>query len=313
MSNLSTEPIFYVYVYLNPLKSGDYNYENLYFEYEPFYIGAGKNGRYLYHLEESKKENFLDSNKHKINIIKQILKNNLEPIIIKLKENLNYEEAFSYWEKYYIKLIGRDDLGVGPLTNLTDGGDGLINPSEETRNKLSISFKKTFEERYGLEKGKKMRQECSERSKGEGNPNYVKIKKEVIKNIINLYFYEFKSPKEISNIYNIGINKIRRILKENNIKMRTISESKKGKAKPFKGRIPLIYNNKQFYTMPEDLEKYLNLGYKQGSIKKGKHYKNIKIKYKKIECPDCKRLIATNTFNKHRKSCKNIKKENNKC
>ena len=34
--------IFYNYVYLDPRKSGDYNYDNLYFNYKPIYIGKGK-------------------------------------------------------------------------------------------------------------------------------------------------------------------------------------------------------------------------------------------------------------------------------
>ena len=42
-------------------------------------------------------------------------------------------------EKELIKKYGRKDLGLGTLVNLTDGGEGMENPSEETRRKLSES------------------------------------------------------------------------------------------------------------------------------------------------------------------------------
>jgi hypothetical protein len=45
------DDIFYVYVYLYPRFHWDYVYENLKFEYKPFYIGKGKNNRYLDHLK----------------------------------------------------------------------------------------------------------------------------------------------------------------------------------------------------------------------------------------------------------------------
>lgn len=40
-------------------------------------------------------------------------------------------------EVLYIWCFGREDLGLGPLFNLTDGGDGLTNPSFVTRSKMS--------------------------------------------------------------------------------------------------------------------------------------------------------------------------------
>lgn len=49
--------------------------------------------------------------------------------------DLDFEQACKK-EIELIKQYGRKDLGTGCLTNLTNGGEGLSNCSEETRNKL---------------------------------------------------------------------------------------------------------------------------------------------------------------------------------
>lgn len=110
--------IFYNYVYLDPRKPGDYNYGYLHFDFEPFYVGKGKNDRYLEHLNESRYNNKFKSNK-----IKKIKKDGLKPIILKIYDNLDEKTAFEN-EIHLIKIIGRHDLVLGPLTNLTDGGEG---------------------------------------------------------------------------------------------------------------------------------------------------------------------------------------------
>ena len=63
-------------------------------------------------------------------------------------ENLSEDEAFDL----EIKLIaeyGRKDLGTGCLLNFTDGGEGLSNPSKETREKISqANIGKKLNERF---------------------------------------------------------------------------------------------------------------------------------------------------------------------
>jgi predicted GIY-YIG superfamily endonuclease len=118
----------YVYFHINPSKN------------EIFYVGIGKGYRY--------------SQKYRSDFWCKYIKKYPDYNIIIVHDNLTDEEAIKY-EKDYIKQIGRRNLGLGPLLNLTDGGDGLIgykhskdtiekisksksNLSDETRYKMSI-------------------------------------------------------------------------------------------------------------------------------------------------------------------------------
>lgn len=42
-------------------------------------------------------------------------------------------------ERRFVQRVGRRDLGTGPLVNHTDGGDGMLSPSQEVRDKWSKS------------------------------------------------------------------------------------------------------------------------------------------------------------------------------
>lgn len=120
----------YVYVYLDPRKSGDYSYNEYSFCYEPFYVGIGKGSRLLDHL--SYKEHYNPFLGRKINRIRKIGR---FPVITKLQENLFREEAQSK-EKELILKIGK--FPQGPLTNLTDGGDGFTGKhTQETKDRIS--------------------------------------------------------------------------------------------------------------------------------------------------------------------------------
>ena len=94
--------------------------------------------------------------------------------IIFLKKNLTEEEAFKH-EIYMIDVFGRKDLGTGILHNLTDGGEGISNLSDETRKKMSEVKKGENNPNYGKIFSEEHRKKLSEARKGENNPNYGKI------------------------------------------------------------------------------------------------------------------------------------------
>lgn len=129
--------MFYVYVYLDPRKPGIYNFDPYQFDFKPFYIGKGSGNRYkvLY-----------NRNKWFKNICKAINNVGFEPIVVKLYWNIDELMTFKEEERL-IKLIGRRDLGRGPLLNFTDGGfSGIAGRiiSKETKQKQSTSLKKKY-------------------------------------------------------------------------------------------------------------------------------------------------------------------------
>ena len=125
----------YTYVYLNPLKPSKESYIGgiTLYEYEPLYFGKGCSGRWFNHLDEAK--TLLEENKsrqwieenctnpRKLLTIIEILEAGLEPIIVKILEDVTEREALDK-EIEEIAYYGRFDKGLGPLTNMTDGGDG---------------------------------------------------------------------------------------------------------------------------------------------------------------------------------------------
>ena len=158
------ESIHYVYIYLDPRKPGRYDYGFGYvFEYEPIYVGKGHDNksyiRWKQHLIEAEKlilgiKLSKKQNNHKLRKIIKIWKETgKDPIVIKLHENLFVKDT-KFLETALIHLIGRADKGFGPLTNMTNDGDGVkgnsgnLNPmygrhhTEESKEKSSISHRK---------------------------------------------------------------------------------------------------------------------------------------------------------------------------
>jgi len=193
----------YVYVLLNPLKKGVYKYNEYLFEYEPFYVGISNTDSY--YIREDMHTNFVKNqatyskNKIKNSIIRRILKNNMEPISIRIIEGVS-REIVCKEEIRLIELIGTKIEKSGPLSNISKGGDGgdtfTNNPrKEEIREKHRKNAIGENNNMYGLplekrpsyiaklngnhwNKGRiiseKTRNIFKEINKGEGNPRSKK-------------------------------------------------------------------------------------------------------------------------------------------
>jgi hypothetical protein len=150
---------------MDPRKPGKYTYDGLdiCFLYEPFYIGSGKNYRYKDHLSnyELNNEKRIKHNRIKNIKIKNILSENLKPIIEILNNSI--EEGFSREiEINLIDKIGRIVKKDGPLSNISDGGNGgnnmkYLDPErkKEIYKKLSNLFKSR---KYDFRDGKEIHQ-----------------------------------------------------------------------------------------------------------------------------------------------------------
>lgn len=89
---------------------------------EIFYIGIGKNKRRL-NSKESRNplwKNIVNKSDYYVEII---------------KDGISWETACKL-ESKLIKQYGRVDLGTGILANMTDGGEGLSNVSDEIKEKI---------------------------------------------------------------------------------------------------------------------------------------------------------------------------------
>jgi len=104
-----------------------------------FYVGKGTDEGNLI-FERSKAT---ERNKWWKNIV------NKTEYEIKIVNTFDSEDKAFQKEKELIKKYGRKDLGFGTLVNLTDGGEGMENPSQETRMKLSESRKGEKNHKYG--------------------------------------------------------------------------------------------------------------------------------------------------------------------
>jgi hypothetical protein len=151
------ETKFYVYVYLDPRKKGEFIYGKYRFEYEPIYVGKGVRNRINQHLIN------VDKGKTSLfyNKLRKIIKDGFTPISIKLIERLTEVDSLIY-EKELINLIGRVDIETGSLCNMTEGGEVGFTRTEEARKKISESKKGYKNPMYGKTTSEKQKESVKE-------------------------------------------------------------------------------------------------------------------------------------------------------
>lgn len=94
---------YYVYAYLNPLECGVYNSSIVSFLAKPFYVGKGIGNRLYDHLKEARPTRKY-KHSHKLNTIRLIQRSELNPIILKISEELSEDEALCVELKLILEL-----------------------------------------------------------------------------------------------------------------------------------------------------------------------------------------------------------------
>jgi hypothetical protein len=148
------EDRWYVYIIFDPSICGKFIYGDMEFNMEPFYVGKGTKCR------KSKTLNLNSANIYKkvrLSLLKSL---GIRPIVEIYIEDVT-DEYSKKIERELISIIGRNDKGLGPLTNRTDGGDSFSNTGE-----LNPFF--------GCTHSEKIRQEHSDRVIGTNHPMYGK-------------------------------------------------------------------------------------------------------------------------------------------
>lgn len=181
--------MFYIYILIDPRDN------------RIRYVGQTSNIklRYQKHCKRQQQKN------HRGNWLSLLHSLDLKPIMEVIEECSEsvWADRETYWIKYYREL-GCD------LVNATDGGEGIPNPSVETRSKMSYAHKhRSKEHRLKIREiflgnafacGKRTEEYRLKRS-GEGNPA-VKLKEDDVINIRRL-LYQGYNCTQLSKIYGV--------------------------------------------------------------------------------------------------------------
>ena len=124
----SDDKIFFVYILLKTYKKGKFIYEDLEFEYEPFYVGKG----YAFGGYNRLVNSLFYGNKFKNHVINKHKTLNLNVTLLMYKVEMTEQESLDL-EMSIIKKIGKRIENIGPLTNITDGGEGRTGPQYNKR------------------------------------------------------------------------------------------------------------------------------------------------------------------------------------
>lgn len=148
----------------------------------PFYIGMGRGQRWLAHERDAWR-----NRSHKDRIILKMLAGGILTVPkTKILERLARAEAIAL-ERTMIQLVGR--FPKGPLANRTDGGEGLFNPDEATRQKMR-------EARKHYVCTPETRAKLSAKSKGQKNPKSLEAREKIRRSVTGFRH----SPEAIAKI-----------------------------------------------------------------------------------------------------------------
>lgn len=131
---------FYVYALLDPTKAGQFSYSTSCFMNEPFYIGKGCGNRAYAHYCDARKPS--GARRFVLNKVRKLVSLGFRPVVSILVSGLTDEES-KRLEISLIREIGRRDLGLGPLTNQTFGGDGAYGTCHTEESKRAQSERRS--------------------------------------------------------------------------------------------------------------------------------------------------------------------------
>lgn len=148
----------------------------------PLYVGKGKGDRWA------------EGGRHNAHMRAVWKKYGSLPVVI-IRDDLTEQQAFDT-EKALVAVIGRSDLGKGPLANHTDGGEGVTGRSGFKMPRESVergaakrrgrkyhtfkmpldAVKRSADKRRGQKRSEQIKQSISERLLGRPMPDEVKKK-----------------------------------------------------------------------------------------------------------------------------------------
>jgi len=285
---------------------------------EIFYIGIGSDKNYKRAYQKISRNMFW---KHVVNKTKYIVEI--------IDDNLTWENACEK-EVNLIKEIGRRDLGLGTLVNLTDGGDGMNNPTNEIRIKMSNRMMKNqyrLNHTHSEESKQKMKESALKKDKSfYSNPERNKkisdskinvSRSEETKEKIHKHHEKYLKGKTRVEIYGIEkANEItNKIITKNTGKKRT-NEFKESQRLKVLGKNNPMFGKSHTDEFKQARREYFlknNPGKNKTEItkknisnaKKGIPSKTKGIPRKKIICPHCGKIGGEGVMNRwHFENCK---------
>lgn len=221
----------YVYALVDSGNPGEFRWNEYVFNFEPFYIGKNREykERVYKHIWEAK--NNKDENSFKCNKIRKIKKlTGKDPIVVVIKEYLSEQEANDLKTKL-IDLIGRRNLGKGPLTNISDGGDGVSGYRHTEKSKKLMGQK-----HKGFRHTEESKNKISMGQSGDKNWNYGKhIPLEQKEKISKKLKKWFSNPEHHPQYHKHPSEETRRKMSKSRLGRKQSEETKRKRAESLRG------------------------------------------------------------------------------